>query len=209
MVKKKLLKDKIYENIKEDIINLRFEGNYVITEKELAEKYKVSKSPVREALFKLKLDGLVEVMPHKGYYITLISIDGLKDIFQTRLVLEVGAVEIAIQNTTSDDIKELKEIVNINTQTINSKNFIKYSELNYQFHLLIAKATKNKLIENIIEGLLTKLRRVLYKDLQNIDFKNMKNEHLNIIYAIEKRDTNLARKIMKKHLLDAKKRIFD
>lgn len=209
MVKKKLLKDKIYENIKEDITNLRFEGNYVITEKELAEKYKVSKSPVREALRKLKLDGLVEVMPHKGYYIASISIDDLKDIFQTRLVLEVEAVEIAIQNATSDDIKELKEIVNINIQTINSKNFIKYSELNYQFHLLIVKATKNKLIENIIEGLLTKLRRVLYKDLQNIDFKNMKNEHLDIIYTIEKRDTNLARKIMKKHLLDAKKRIFD
>ena len=209
MVKKKLLKDKIYENIKDDIANLRYEENYVLTEKELAEKYKVSKSPVREALSKLKLDGLVEVMPHKGYYVTSISIDDLKDIFQVRLVLEVGAIEIAIHNTTSDDIKKLKEIVNINTQTTNSRSFIKYSELNCQFHLSIAKATRNKLIENIIESLLTKLRRVLFKDLQNIDFENMKNEHLNIVYAIEKRDTDLARKIMKKHLLDAKKRIFN
>jgi len=209
MVKKKLLKDKIYENIKDDIANLRYEENYVLTEKELAEKYKVSKSPVREALSKLKLDGLVEVMPHKGYYVTSISIDNLKDIFQVRLVLEVGAIEIAIHNTTSDDIKKLKEIVNINTQTTNSRSFIKYSELNCQFHLSIAKATRNKLIENIIESLLTKLRRVLFKDLQNIDFENMKNEHLNIVYAIEKRDTDLARKIMKKHLLDAKKRIFN
>ena len=148
-------------------------------------------------------------MPHKGYYVTSISIDDLKDIFQVRLVLEVGAIEIAIHNTTSDDIKKLKEIVNINTQTTNSRSFIKYSELNCQFHLSIAKATRNKLIENIIESLLTKLRRVLFKDLQNIDFENMKNEHLNIVYAIEKRDTDLARKIMKKHLLDAKKRIFN
>lgn len=208
MVKKKLLRDEIYKNIKKEIYDLKFEENFVITEKKLAEKYKVSKSPVREALHKLKLDGLVEVLPHKGYYIISISVDDLKDIFQARLVLEVGAVEIATHVATLDEITKLKEIVNISKETITSKSFIKYSELNYQFHLLIAKATKNKLIENIIEGLLLKLRRALYRDLQNVDFKNMKKQHLKIIDAIEKKDVSLAKKIMKKHLLDAKKRIF-
>ena len=202
------LTHRIYEKLKEDIINLKFKENSIITEKELAERYKVSKTPVREALKKLNLEGFIEVLPRKGYFVTSISVEDLKNIFQIRMILEVGASEIAIENVSLNDIKKLKEIANTKVKTINAKSYIEYSEINYQFHLLIAKLTNNNMLANMIEGVLNQLRRVLYRDLCNLDFENMKNEHLNIVYAIEKRDTDLARKIMKKHLLDAKKRIF-
>jgi len=65
------------------------------------------------------------------------------------------------------------------------------------------------MLANMIEGVLNQLRRVLYRDLRNLDFENMKNEHLKIADAIAKRDISLARKMMEKHLLDAKKRIFE
>lgn len=209
MVKKKLLRDKIYENMKEDITNLRYEENYIITEKEIAEKYKVSKSPVREALRKLNLEGFIEILPRKGYFVTSISVEDLKNIFQIRMILEVGASEIAIANASLDDIEELKEIANTKIKTINAKSYIEYSEINFKFHLLIAKSTNNNMLANMIEGVLNQLRRVLYKDLRNLDFENMKNEHLKIVDAIEKKDISLARRIMEKHLSDAKKRIFE
>jgi len=203
------LTHKIYENLKEDIINQKFKENSIITEKELAKKYKVSKSPVREALRKLSTEGFIEILPHKGYFITSISFEDLKNIFQIRMILEVGAVEIAIENASLNDIKKLKEIANTKIKTINAKSYIEYSEINYQFHLLIAKSTNNNMLANMIEGVLNQLRRVLYRDLRNLDFENMKNEHLKIADAIEKKDISLARKIMEKHLLDAKKRIFE
>jgi len=202
------LTHKIYGNLKEDIINLRFKKNSIITEKELAEKYKVSKTPVREALKKLNLEGFIEVLPRKGYFITSISVEDLRNIFQIRMILEVGASEIAIANASLNDIEKLKEIASTKAKTINSKSYIEYSEINYQFHLLIAQSTKNNILANMIKGLLNQLRRVLYKDLHNLDFENMKNEHLKIVDAIEKKDKSLAKKIMEKHLLDAKKRIF-
>ena len=209
MGKKILLTHKTYENLKEDIINLRFKEDSIITEKELAEKYKVSKTPVREALKKLNLEGFIEVLPHKGYFITSISVEDLKNIFQMRMILEVGASEIAIANAGLNDIEKLKEIASTKVKKINSKSYIEYSEINYQFHLLIAQSTKNNMLVNTIKGLLNQLRRVLYKDLHNLDFEKMKNEHLKIVDAIEKKDISLAKKIMEKHLLDAKKRIFE
>jgi len=123
--------------------------------------------------------------------------------------LEVGAVEIAIASASLDDIEKLKEIANTKVKTIDAKSYIEYSEINYQFHLLIAKSTNNNMLANMIEGVLNQLRRVLYRDLRNLDFENMKNEHLKIADAIAKRDISLARKMMEKHLLDAKKRIFE
>jgi DNA-binding GntR family transcriptional regulator len=209
MGEKILLTHKTYESLKEDIINLRFKEDSIITEKELAEKYKVSKTPVREALKKLNLEGFIEVLPHKGYFITSISVEDLKNIFQMRMILEVGASEIAIANAGLNDIEKLKEIASTKVKKINSKSYIEYSEINYQFHLLIAQSTKNNMLVNTIKGLLNQLRRVLYKDLHNLDFEKMKNEHLKIVDAIEKKDISLAKKIMEKHLLDAKKRIFE
>jgi len=203
------LTHRIYEKLKEDIINLKFKENSIITEKELAERYKVSKTPVREALKKLNLEGFIEVLPHKGYFVTSISVEDLKNIFQIRTILEVGASEIAIENVSLNDIKKLKEIANTKVKTINAKSYIEYSEINYQFHLLIAKLTNNNMLANMIEGVLNQLRRVLYRDLCNLDFENMKNEHLKIVDAIEKKGIPLARRMMEKHLLDAKKRIFE
>jgi DNA-binding GntR family transcriptional regulator len=203
------LTHRIYEKLKEDIINLKFKENSIITEKELAERYKVSKTPVREALKKLNLEGFIEVLPRKGYFVTSISVEDLKNIFQIRMILEVGASEIAIENVSLNDIKKLKEIANTKVKTINAKSYIEYSEINYQFHLLIAKLTNNNMLANMIEGVLNQLRRVLYRDLCNLDFENMKNEHLKIVDAIEKKGISLARRMMEKHLLDAKKRIFE
>ena len=203
------LTHRIYDNLKEDIINLKFKENSIITEKELAKKYKVSKSPVREALRKLNLEGFIEILPRKGYFVTSISVEDLKNIFQIRMILEVGASEIAIENASLNDIKKLKEIANTKIKTINAKSYIEYSEINFQFHLLIAKLTNNNMLANMIEGVLNQLRRVLYRDLRNLDFENMKNEHLKIVDAIEKKDISLAGRVMKEHLLDAKKRIFE
>jgi len=203
------LTHRIYEKLKEDIINLKFKENSIITEKELAERYKVSKTPVREALKKLNLEGFIEVLPRKGYFVTSISVEDLKNIFQIRMILEVGASEIAIENVSLNDIKKLKEIANTKVKTINAKSYIEYSEINYQFHLLIAKLTNNNMLANMIEGVLNQLRRVLYRDLCNLDFENMKNEHLKIVDAIGKKGISLARRMMEKHLLDAKKRIFE
>jgi DNA-binding GntR family transcriptional regulator len=110
MDKQKSRPESVYQYLKEKIIYDEFPPGTLLREGELATELEVSKTPVREALNGLKYEGLVEVIPYKGYIVSQLSFQDLKDLFELRIIFETAAVELAIQNITNKQFEQLKKL---------------------------------------------------------------------------------------------------
>ncbi|MGB7911189.1 MAG: FadR/GntR family transcriptional regulator [Desulfobaccales bacterium] len=194
-------------------------GDKLPPEREFAPILGISRTPLREALKVLAAMGLVKSIHGKGVFIehqsnvsdlsSLTSLilpsdpEMISDIFQIRKVMEQLAVELAVQRCNVDEIEKLTlEVEDIRKSTNNSMfSLIKFYEHDYRFHVLLAKATHNALIESIMKTVMRHCaecrRRTLrkeYRPYSSID------EHLKIVEAISKRDLESARKAITEHI---------
>ena len=104
---RKYLRDIIFEKLQQAIFSGKFKSGERITEKEITEELKVSRTPVREALYRLASTGLIKIIPHRGFVISRWSSKEIKDVIELRIALEVFAVKLAIQRILPNEINEL------------------------------------------------------------------------------------------------------
>src|SRR6266705_641275 len=104
-----LLRDNVYENLRSDILNCRLAPCEDIREQELAERYAVSRQPVREALLRLAREHLVTGQPRQGYRVNPISLSDARDLCRFRLALEPACVAEAVANAGDDVLKALDD----------------------------------------------------------------------------------------------------
>src|SRR4051812_36668995 len=104
-----LLRDNVYENLRSDILTCRLAPGDDMREQELAERYAVSRQPVREALLRLEREHLVTVQPRQGYRVNPISLSDARDLLRFRFALEPVCVAEAIENASDDVLKSLDE----------------------------------------------------------------------------------------------------
>lgn len=206
--KSKSLTEQIYDQLKDDIINVRLKEGQFLTESELAQRFKVSKTPVREALGRLNSEGFVETIPNKGYIITGISIRDLQNLFQVRSILEAAAVELAAANATKENLEELENLAKITFPLIDEASYLRFTELNFRFHVLLVASSQNPLLQEITTKLMNQLRRVLLIDLKKISIEEMSEKHLEIVKAIKNKEGKLAGKLIKEHIEKTKQRLF-
>src|SRR5258707_6451978 len=102
-----LLRDNVYENLRTDILMCRLAPGDDMREQELAERYAVSRQPVREALLRLAREHLVTVQPRQGYRVNPISLSDARDLLRFRLALEPACVSEAIENASNETLKAL------------------------------------------------------------------------------------------------------
>ena len=113
----------------------------LLNEGDLAQQLKVSKTPVREALNGLKHDGLIEVIPYKGYFVRNLSIKEIRELFEIRIIIESKGVELATLRGTDEQIKNLKGIASNRIECeleISKKSFL---QMNENFHTYIGSMT--------------------------------------------------------------------
>ena len=103
----KTIKDQVYTSIFEDIIKGKYSSGEILKEKELIERFNVSKSPVREALVQLCSEGVLISRPRFGYEIVRLTRRDIEDILKYRSILEGGALNCSINNITADQIDAL------------------------------------------------------------------------------------------------------
>ena len=109
MTKKQSMTEKVLQELRNDIINWNYEENDMITEAEVSQKFGVSKTPSREALNYLCMEGFLEKIPNKGYLVKGVSVTELQSLFQFRGVLEKASAEMAIQYATDEELRFLKD----------------------------------------------------------------------------------------------------
>ena len=197
----KPLRDIVFEHLREAILTGKLEPSTRLMEVQLAEELGVSRTPVREAIRKLELEGLVEMIPRKGAYVADVSVKDVEEVLEIRTGLEGFASMLAAQRMNREDIDELKRILVIFKEAYDANDSEKMVEADIAFHEVIFKATMNKKLMQINNSLREQVYR--FRRMYIVEYHRSENliyEHEDIIRAIEKRDSELAMKNAMKHI---------
>jgi len=200
--------DRVYEAMKEEIITGQLPPGSIISELLLAKRYQTSRTPVREACQFLQKDGLLEAVPHKGFFVAEITMKQVQDIYQLRRVLEGTCARIAAEKVTRAELQELEALARPITFTAsNQQSFRRSSEQNRRFHLQIAEITGNQEMIKILSNILDKITRAQYLEAKMAPMI-IGPEHEEIVRAIKGRDPDAAEKAMVAHIQSSLDRLL-
>ena len=175
-------------------------------EVQLAEKMGVSRTPIREAIRKLELEGLVVMIARKGAYVADLSIKNITDVLEVRAALEGLASGLAALRMTEEEIKDLELTARHFEQAMNSNDVEGIIQTDIEFHEKIFKATRNEKLLQLTNSLMEQVQRfrVMYLN-KAIKSTNLIKEHYKIAEAISKRNREMAENISKIHIQNAEK----
>jgi len=202
------LTDWTYQYLKKSILNLEFRPGQQLHIEEFTEKLEVSRTPVREAFLRLANEGLVEVRPRVGYFVSTITVQDIYDLFEAREIVETRAARQAAESLTDDDLLKLKEIMQQSALAVEAGDYDQFLENEINFHEYLQKDVSNKRLIAFMDSLndLTYRERVLStRSLENI--KSTIIEHNKIVDALVRRDGQAAEKYMAEHLENVRRRL--
>ena len=203
MLDNRTIGDSVYEKIKYDIGHLTLKPGEKLSEASLAEKYGISKAPIRVALRKLQEEGLIVIRPQSGSIVSPISISRAVNIIDIRLLLEPYAAAHAVQNLTKEDLRYLEErfkLLDIMVPGSEERSqFI--SKVDIELHGMIQDRSGNPMIREILSRYASEIQRIRRA---NIEWRNRmgpsEQEMRYIFAAITQRDAEKAAEAMRIHL---------
>ena len=187
------LKEEVYEGIRRDIMGGSFLPGDLLKERELAEKYGVSKTPVREALSMLEQNNLVKTIPRAGYMVTQLTLRDLQEVYQLRIILEPMAARLAAENLTDEELEELEGLT-VTSDPEEARLF------NRRFHLVIARASGNSRLARMIEQLVDDMDRWAALDLENFRPEVVLIGHQAELAALRTREPQVAEEKVRDHI---------
>lgn len=175
-------------------------------EVQLAEKMGVSRTPIREAIRKLELEGLVVMIPRKGAYVADLSIKNITDVLEVRAALEGLASGLAALRMTEEEIKELESIARHFEEAMNSNDVDDIIQTDIKFHEKILQSTRNEKLLQLTNSLMEQVQRfrVMYLN-KAIKSTFLIKEHYKIVDAISKRNREKAENMARIHIQNAEK----
>jgi DNA-binding GntR family transcriptional regulator len=186
------LKDRVHADLRRSIILGHRLPGVKIDVRQIARQYGTSITPIREALQMLEHEGLVIIKPHSGYLVTRLTLRQLRDLIELREILELASVEQAASRITEDQLSELERVYTGYTGD-DDESYTRYTAENRLFHYLIARATGNQELAEMLGHLHDRLARfmVLRRAGETMQFT-----HARIIEALRARDPGAARHAM-------------
>jgi len=198
-------KEKIFKEIRSDIINGRLPPGTRLAVEDLSNRYGTSVTPVRDALQMLGQEGLVTIKPRSGYFVTRITLKELRDMLDMREILELAAVERAARRIDPDQIADLKALHSGYTGD-DDASYTRYTDENRRFHHLLAEASGNRELADTLRRLHERLARFMVirhagKDLPDI--------HGKLIEKLTKHDVAGAKQVLEEELRETRRAILD
>ncbi|MCT4620877.1 MAG: GntR family transcriptional regulator [Marinisporobacter sp.] len=202
------LTSKIFNILREDILNGKYAEGEKLGEAKLAEELGVSRTPVREALKQLELDGIVENKPNRGVVVLGISKQDIEDIYTIRTAIEGIAARWAVERITEEELEELKESYELMEFYTFKNDIEKFAELNTKFHEVIYKATKSRHLEQVLKDFQYYMKKTRRKSLHvEGRIKESLKEHKVILDAFLNKDQEAAQKALTIHVENSKKNV--
>lgn len=200
-LKPSALTDWTYDFIKEKILNLEIKPGEQINIDEIAEKLKVSRTPIREAFLKLAAEGLIEVRPRVGYFVVQITEQVIRDLFEIREIIETRAVKKAILLMSNDDLNAMKILVDETRDAVEKGDLGTFVQNDFKFHKYLQNQIQNKLLSSFMDSMNDLTYRVRVSSFQSEEnIEQTVIEHNNIYKALSVRDSDEAEKYICDHL---------
>jgi DNA-binding GntR family transcriptional regulator len=205
--KQEPLIDSVYARLRDLILSNVLRSGQKLVDRDLAEQLGVSRTPVREALGRLAMMGLVEARSRRGYYVRQYSADEVIDLYEFRKILEVNAARLAAEKLRPEHVREFDRILgdmeNMGSSTSNRAQAV---ELDLEIHLLIAKASGNDELFKAIKNLMDKVMCFIWVDWLDPSSANPETiaaanrEHEELIVSIKNRDADRAAEQLGAHI---------
>jgi len=198
------LRGRVFNHIREGILSGRYGENEELKENAIGTELGVSRTPVREALRQLELEGLVNIIPNKGAYVTGISAKDAHDIYMIRSYLEGLCARLACENITEEQLNSIEEVLYLSEFHTKKGHYDQIVELDSKFHKLIYDACGSKILEHeltVFHHYVERIRKITLSMEERALRSNA--EHTAILNAIRERNGELAEKLAHEHIINS------
>lgn len=197
------LSGRVFATLREDILNGKYNENEELREIAIGNELGVSRTPVREAIRQLELEGLVQIIPNKGAYVKGITPKDVKDIYMIRTSLEGMCARLACENITEEQLEELEENIYLATFHASKGHMDQLADLDNRFHHILYEACDSKMLQKLLEDFHHYVIRIRRKTLSTDRGVISNEEHKAIMEAIKSKNGKLAEELAIRHINNA------
>ena len=198
------LRGRVYHKIRDNILSGVYKENEELKEVSIGEELGVSRTPVREAFRQLELEGLIQIIPNKGAYVTGITIKDVEDIYMMRSKLEGLAARWATTNITKEQMEEMEENIYLSEFHASKGHMEQIAVLDNRFHEIIYEACNSKMLEHQLRDFHEYVLRVRKRTLSQFKRSSESTkEHREIMEAIKAGDADRAEEAANRHIVNA------
>ncbi len=195
------LRDVVFKTLRQEILTGKLKPGERLMEIQLANKLGVSRTPIREAIRKLELDGLVIMIPRRGAEVAQITLKDLKDVMEVRCALDVLAIELACERMERDERSKLYQACENFREAVKTKDTRKLAEADVAFHDAIVLSTGNTRLIQLVSNLSEQMYRYRFEYLKDATSHEMlQQEHMEMYQSILKKDKAAAASVVRKHI---------
>ncbi|PNH19258.1 GntR family transcriptional regulator [Lachnospiraceae bacterium] len=195
------LRDVVFHTLRQAILKGELEPGERLMEIRLAKRLGVSRTPIREAIRKLELEGLVIMIPRKGAEVAGITEKNLRDVLEVRRSLEELAIELAVKRMDESGITRLEEARIGFREALNSNDMIRIAQADERFHDAIYAGTDNEKLIQLLNNLRDQMYRYRLEYIKDTGKRQIiMDEHESILNAVKTRDVELGKRAMREHI---------
>lgn len=195
------LREAVFMSLRKAILTGKLKPGERLTEVKLGKILGTSRTPIREAIRKLELEGLVTIIPGSGARVSGMTVEDLQEVMQVRSALEQLSAGLASERITGDEKEHLRDACNAFIRSTQNGDSLAIAEADVRFHEVILKAAKNEKLASILNGLADNIYRYRYEFIRDDDhYEHLISEHNEIFRAIYNGDREGAEKAARSHI---------
>jgi DNA-binding GntR family transcriptional regulator len=209
------ISEQVYRLLLSRIISQEFEPGQKLSVPELAEAFRVSRTPVKEAIDRLALEGLVHIVPRKGSFVSDVTPGSIEDLFGVRIMMEQYAAGLAIENATAEDDVRIKRYLSDLNKCVSGESYCDFNEfleLDTRFHFHFLLLAENQLLVELFNSINHRIRLVrAYQKTSGValEAQQTQREHEVIVESFLARDKDALRKNLAAHFTNRKVLIIE
>jgi DNA-binding GntR family transcriptional regulator len=204
------LAEDAYEKIRNMILTGELPPETALTENSIVDRIEIGKTPVREAMRRLVLEGLLDVTPRLGYMVKAVTREDVDNLFTLRVILETAAAELAVDRLDDASVDRLVALSDAGYDPDDLPSLIAYTNINAEFHDIIAKGSGNRRLVDLINQLMAESRRFVHLAVMSEENgRAVRQQHMDIADAFRRRDRVAVAEAMRVHVEDGRQVVLD